>query len=123
MKRSILILILVSIFSNGIARASIDSPVVVTQEPPPPPAPQPCRSNFIPISVTINDAELSIYFELSIGDATITVTDATNQVVYQEGVDTNSSSELKIPVDQWTSGNYKLTITYGAIALVGEFEK
>jgi hypothetical protein len=123
MKRSILFMILVSLFSSGVARAGNDTPIVISPDPSPPPGPGPCRLIFIPISTTINDMELAIYFELSIGYATITVTDDTNQVVYQEAVDTDSSSELQIPVDQWTNGNYKLSITYGAMTIVGEFEK
>jgi len=122
MKRSILFMILIALFS-GIASATDTTPVIITQNPPPQPGPGPCGLIFIPVSATINDSELAIYFETSIGEATITVTDNTNQVVYQETVDTDLTSELQIPVDQWTSGNYNLTITYGTITLVGEFEK
>ena len=123
MKRSILFMILVSLFSSGVARAGNDTPIVISPDPSPPPRPGFSGLIVIPISATINDMELAIYFEFSIGYASITVTDDTNQVVYQEIVDTDSSSELQIPVDQWTSGNYKLTITYGAKTLVGEFKK
>ena len=89
---------------------------------PPPTTTQPNRvTNMMPVSATINDAELAIYFETSIGEATITVTDDSNNVVYLEMVDTDSESDFYIPVTGWTSGNYNLIITYTDTTLRGEF--
>lgn len=75
----------------------------------------------IPVSATINDPELAIYFESSVGTATISVYDEFNQLVYQEVVDTNSTSNVIISVDSWDSGNYTLNITYGSTNLQGDF--
>ena len=72
-------------------------------------------------TATINDTDLAIYFETSIGDATITVTDDSSQVVYIETVNTDSNPEIHIPVDLWNKGNYNLTITYTNTTLRGDF--
>ena len=87
-----------------------------------PPPTQPNRvTNMMPVSATINDAELAIYFETTVGEATVTVTDDSNNVVYLETVDTDSEYEIHIPVTGWTSGNYNLIITYTDTTLRGEF--
>jgi len=78
-------------------------------------------TTMIPVEATINDSELAIYFETSIGDATVTVEDASNFTVYQEDVDTSTTSEWHIPADLWTSGNYTLTIVYDTTTLRGDF--
>ncbi len=88
----------------------------------PPPKIQPLEiTSVIPVEATINDLELAIYFDSSIGDVTVSVVDALNFTVYQETVDTNSTSEIHIPVDAWTSGEYSLKFTYGSTALQGDF--
>lgn len=51
----------------------------------------------------------------------VSVVDASNFTVYQETVDTGSTSEIHVPVDAWTSGNYILKITYGSTTLHGDF--
>ena len=72
-------------------------------------------------SAMISDTELAVYFEYSVGDATITVYDASNSVVYQETVDTNSTSVESIPVSNWVTGDYMITVTYGSITQRGYF--
>ena len=72
-------------------------------------------------SATISDSELSVYFEYSVGDATITVYDAFNNVVCQETVDTNATSATSISVSNWSSGDYKITVTYGNTTQRGYF--
>jgi hypothetical protein len=42
-------------------------------------------------SAILSDTQLDVYFEYSVGDVTITVYDAYNNVVYQETVDTDST--------------------------------
>jgi len=103
--------------------ASETTPVIIIKDDTTPPVPiRPNRVTLIdPVSATINDIELALYFETSIGDATITVTNESNQVVYLETVNTNATSEIHVPVDLWTSGNYHLTITYSNTTLRGEF--
>jgi hypothetical protein len=72
-------------------------------------------------SATISDTELAIYFEYSVGDATITVYDAYNNVVYQETVDTDSTFATSIQVSNWSAGDYRITVTYGTTTQRGYF--
>ena len=99
------------------------TPVIIIKDDTTPPVPiRPNRVTLIdPVTATINDIELALYFETSIGVATITVTDDSNQSVYLGTVNTGSTSEFFIPVDLWTNGNYNLTITYTNTTLRGEF--
>ena len=75
----------------------------------------------IPVSAELNDTELSVYFDAFVGNAVITIYDADNNIVSQEVVDTYSTSEVFIPTDTWTSGNYTIKITYGTTILLGSF--
>jgi hypothetical protein len=56
-----------------------------------------------------------------VGDAVITVYDANNNVVYQETVDTDSTTEVFIPVTNRTAGDYVITVTYGTTTQRGYF--
>lgn len=89
---------------------------------PPPTKTKPLSFQFITASATINDLELAVYFEWAVGDATITVYDEANNVVYQTVVDTNSTMEEHIPVVNWVSGEYMLTVQYGTITQRGNFQ-
>jgi hypothetical protein len=92
-------------------------------DPVPPPQPIPNSvTQEIPVSATIDNTQLVIYFEESVGDATITVYDANNQMVTQETVDTDSISEVYISSGSWNSGSYYVTISYGTTNLIGDFE-
>ena len=75
----------------------------------------------IPVTATEDNSELAVYFEEAVGDATITVYDANNQVVYQDVIDTDSQSAAIIDISAWSSGDYTLTISYGTTNLIGEF--
>jgi hypothetical protein len=72
-------------------------------------------------SATISDTELDVYFEYSVRDATITVYDADNNVVYQETVDTDATFATSIPVSNWSAGDYRITVTYGTTTQRGYF--
>jgi hypothetical protein len=72
-------------------------------------------------SATISETELAIYFDYSVGDAIITVYDADNNVVYQETVDTDSTTEVSIPVSNWLAGDYMITVTYESTTQRGYF--
>ena len=72
-------------------------------------------------SATISETELAVYFDYAVGDATITVYDANNNVVYQEVVDTDSSSAVSIGVSNWVTGDYMITVTYGTTTQRGYF--
>jgi Flp pilus assembly secretin CpaC len=85
-----------------------------------PPQPE-SFSQLIPVTATEDNSELAVYFEEAVGDATITVYDASSQVVYQEVIDTDSQSAAIIDISTWSSGDYTLTISYGTTNLIGEF--
>ena len=76
----------------------------------------------IPVSATIDATELSMYFEWSVGDATITVYDEYSNVVYQGVVDTDTDLSTSIPSGSWSAGSYTLTISYGTEYLIGDFQ-
>ena len=85
-----------------------------------PPQPE-SFSQLIPVTATEDNSELAVYFEEAVGDATITVYDASNQVVYQDVIDTDSQSAAIIDISTWSSGVYTITISYGTTNLIGEF--
>ena len=70
---------------------------------------------------TIDATELDVYFNYGVGDASITVYDANNNVVYQEVVDTDSTSTVNIGLSGWSIGNYMITVTYGTTTQRGYF--
>lgn len=70
-------------------------------------------------SATISELDLMVYFDYSVGDATITVYDASNNVVVQETVD--STSATSISVSNWATGDYMITVTYGSTTQRGYF--
>jgi hypothetical protein len=124
MKRSILFMILIALFFTGKVLATDTAPIIIQKVPPEPtPGPTPLTQpfNFIPVTTTINDSDLAIYFETSFGVATITITDDMNQSVYQSTTDTDSTTGIDIPVSLYSNGNYKLSINYGSTTLTGEF--
>lgn len=96
-------------------------PITKDENTTPPPIHTNGITTPIPAYVTISSMELAIYFETAVGEATITVTDDFNQVVYLETTGTGLTSEIHIPVDLWTAGHYNLTITYGTTTLRGNF--
>ena len=69
--------------------------IIIIKDDPTPPGPIIPNGTIltVPVSAIINDIELSLYFETSIGNATITVTDDSNQVVYLETVNTDVTFE------------------------------
>jgi len=75
-----------------------------------------------PVSATIDETDLAVYFDWSVDTATITVYDASNQIVDQEVVNTNTTIEIFIPVVFWGSGAYTLKVTYGTTNLIGYFD-
>ena len=72
-------------------------------------------------SATIDATELDVYFGYGVGDATITVYDANNNVVDQEVVDTDSTSAVSNGVSTWATGDYMITVTYGTTTQRGYF--
>jgi hypothetical protein len=96
-------------------------PVPIPKDGNPPPQPL-SPTMMLAASATISDTELAIFFDWSVGPATITVYDSSNNVVYREVVDTYTTMEVYIPVDTWDSGKYMLTVTYGKTTQRGYFK-
>ena len=119
MKQSIFFTALLSIFSCGITFATnID----VNDPPPPPPMSfMSFMSEYI-ITLSVNATDLTVYFESQVGIATITVYNEFDQIIDQQTVDTDATTEVIIPINSWLSGNYRLTITYGTTTLIDEFQ-
>ena len=79
-------------------------------------------SSFNTVSASVENDELVVVFDLSVGTALITVTEsATGNVVYYSTLDTSASPESYIPMDMWESGNYTIKIEYGRVKLQGRF--
>lgn len=92
--------------------------------PPDGTTPQPRHPNIITIynscaSATFSDTELATYIDWSVSDATITVYDADDYVVYQETLDTDKLAEVDIPFNFLFSGNYVISVTYNSILQKG----
>lgn len=78
-------------------------------------------STTTPVTVDLTVNELTLNFNNPVGVAQISIVDQNGFIVYQDAVDTYSTSDLVIPVDTWDSGIYKITITYGTTSLSGSF--
>lgn len=120
MKRSIYFLFLFCLYSNGIVLA-VDVPVKSSPLPPPYPYPKTRGVGRTAITADLNQSDLIISFPTNIGIATITVTDETGGVVFQQTIDTASSPDLYISIDSWDAGNYTLIIVYDSTTLTGNF--
>jgi len=115
MKRSILFIFLSCFISFGICQAK--NPVEMNPRTQPSPHPRVPAKNCV--NAYTEDAYLYLSFEESVGIATITITDQTGFVIYQEQTNTDISTNLSIPIDTLKSGNYILTVQYGSISLSG----
>jgi len=76
---------------------------------------------LIPVTVDLSTSELFLNFINSVGIANITVTNSNGIIVQQELIDTNSTNELYIPINELEVGDYTITISYGSITLAGAF--
>lgn len=118
MKRSILFSFLLVLLTSNVFASTTE---VLLFTNPTLPGPKPHSLTFIPVSATISETELSVYFDSPVGNANITVYDANDNVVSQETVDTDSTSEVFIGTDAWASGNYTIKVSYGTTTLSGIF--
>jgi hypothetical protein len=73
------------------------------------------------VTVDLTGNELTLNFNNQVGVAQISIVDQSGFIVYQDAVDTYSTSDLVIPVDTWESGKYTIKITYGTTSLSGSF--
>jgi len=90
----------------------------------PPPQLMPNRiitETDIPVTATVDNSNLAVYFEWAVGEATITVYDENRNVVYQGVANTDCDPDAFIPSDYWSAGNYAITIQYGITNLKGDF--
>ncbi len=104
-------------FTANAIQTQINLSKIPTDAPRMPRAPM-----LIPVTASVDEAELHLNFTSSVGVATITVTVEMGTIQYQETMDTNSTYDLYIPIDMWTGGDYVITIQYGSITLTGQFE-
>jgi hypothetical protein len=118
MKRSIVFSFLLVVLTSSVFATTTEISLFKDQIPP---GPKPLSLTFLPVSATISETELSVYFDSPVGNATITVYDAYDNVVSQETVDTYSTSEVFIVADTWASGNYTLKVSYRTTTLSGIF--
>ena len=91
----------------------------------PPPQPMPNRTfvdTDIALTATVDNSNLAVYFDWAVGEATIIVYDENQNVVYQAVSDIDSILDLFIPLDCWSTGDYTITISYGTINLIGDFQ-
>jgi hypothetical protein len=77
---------------------------------------------YMSVSADLTNGELTVDFGTPVGTAVVSIVDATGVVVYQVVVDTYSTPEVVIPVDNLSSGSYSLKISYGSTNLIGEFQ-
>ena len=78
--------------------------------------------SVLPVSVSLDDTTLGIFFSKSVGTAHITIEDENGNVVYQEVVNTNSTLESDIETGGFDSGNYTLKVSYGTTTLIGNLQ-
>lgn len=124
MKRCILFSFLLLLVANSIAATT--SEIYLSEDPKfPDPKPSQLRTISLagnPVTVTMDDADLSVYFEQSVATATITVYNSFNQVVETVVVDTNMTTEVHIPAYVLDAGDYTLTVSYGTTIQKGVFQ-
>lgn len=118
MKSTILFLISFLAFSSGLFASQTEIDLTKLPEPK---VPRPLSLTYLPVSATISETELSVYFDSVVGLATIKVYDANNNIISLDIVDSATNSEVFIAANTWVSGNYTLEITYGTTTLSGVF--
>jgi len=75
-----------------------------------------------PVTASLDDAELGLNFNNSVGIVYVSVVDQNGSVVYSEVIDTDSMLETIIETSGWDNGDYTLKIVYGSTSLYGEFQ-
>jgi len=103
--------------------ATNTTPIIIRKDEPKDPTPVQTNrvGTSLPVSATINDTELAVYFESTIGEVIVTVISDSTGTVYQDVVDTGSTTEIFIPSTLWSPGTYRLTISYENTLLWGDF--
>lgn len=78
-------------------------------------------TTFSEMSASMNDITIDmlgngliVSFNSPIGIATATIKDINGNIAYQTTVDTNSTSEVIVPIDLLDKGDYTVTVAYGS---------
>jgi len=79
-------------------------------------------TSILPVSVSLDDTTLGVFFSKPVGIAQITIVDESGNIVYQAVANTNSSLESDIETGGFDSGNYTLKVSYGTTTLIGGFQ-
>jgi len=74
----------------------------------------------IPVTVSVEDDELTLFFDDAVGSA-ITITDIDGNVMSYSIVDTSLQPEVIISLETFIAGEYILQIEYGDTTLTGGF--
>ncbi len=124
MKRCILISFLLMLVVNSIA--AITSEIYLYDDPKYP-GPKPSQLKALsfagnPVIATIDEVDLSVYFDEPLATVTITVYNSFNQVVETMVVDTSMTPEVHIPAYLLDAGDYTLTVSYGTTIQKGIFQ-
>jgi len=75
----------------------------------------------IPFTIDLSTTDLYLNFTNTVDIATIVITDNNGAIVQQESIDTNVTTEIYIPINEFEIGDYTITISYGSITLAGTF--
>jgi len=120
--------VFLSVFSNQVVFADI---ILRKDDPAPGGSPNVLSANrtfslssksIIAVTADVSGSDLIVDFNSTVGTAFVSVVDQSGNVVYQTTVDSFSTSELVIPLDGLSSGNYSLKISYGSTKLIGDFQ-
>ncbi len=76
---------------------------------------------YIPLSVSFESGELSLFFESSVGMCNVSVEDENGNVQMSEIIDTDNGTEFWFDLTGLSTGLHYVKISYGSINLVGEF--
>ena len=64
-----------------------------------------------PVTYDILGSYLAVSFNSPDGTAVVTIENKNGSIIYQSVVDTNTESELLIPIKGWKSGTYTLSVS------------
>lgn len=67
-----------------------------------------------PVSADLVGGEIMINFNSKVGFANVTIEDEMGNIIYQASVDTNSTSEVTMPIDNLATGDYTVTVVYNS---------
>ncbi len=75
-----------------------------------------------PVTYDIIGSNQAICFNSNIGTATVTIQDQYGSTIYQSVVNTNTQSVLYVPIENWETGSYTITVTSESTNFVSGFQ-